>query len=162
MDKSDSVRLLLSSNYARISNYWKYFIGQTEQLKRLKVVEEKEGIEKQFTEWAKNKPEYATILTDYEKAYKAYDVYALHSTYLREGIMGSSLISTAMKYLALEKAMTAEKQNPDDIKKAIDALKTDGVEFYKSFNLASEEIILAKLTQMYFQNIPVDQQQIGR
>lgn len=158
MDKSDSVRLLLSSNYARISNYWKYFIGQTEQLKHLKVVEEKEGIEKQFTEWAKNKPEYATILADYEKAYKAYDIYALHSTYLREGIMGSSLISTAMKYIALEKAMTAEKQNPDDIKKAVDALKTDGEEFYKSFNLASEEIILAKLTQMYYQNIPVDQQ----
>ncbi|MDQ3046107.1 MAG: S46 family peptidase, partial [Bacteroidota bacterium] len=30
MKKSDSVRLLLSSNYASISNYWKYFIGQTE------------------------------------------------------------------------------------------------------------------------------------
>src|ERR1035437_2335315 len=144
MDKSDSVRLLLSSNYARISNYWKYFIGQTEQLKRLKVVDEKVGIEKQFTEWAKSKPEYASILPNYEKAYKAYDAYALHAIYLREGIMGSSLLSNAMKYISLEKAMTAEKQNPDDIKKAVDALKTEDDEFYKSFNLASEEIILAK------------------
>ena len=158
MDKSDSVRLLLSSNYARISNYWKYFIGQTEQLKRLKVVEEKEGVEKQFAEWAKDKLAYASILPDYEKAYKAYDVYALHSIYIREGVLGSSLIANAMKYVALEKVLTAEKQNPDDIKKAIEGIKSTDEEFYKSFNVVSEEKILAELTQMYYQNIPADQQ----
>lgn len=158
MDKSDSVRLLLSSNYARISNYWKYYIGQTEQLKRLKVYEEKVSNEQQFTEWAKNKPEYASILTNFEKAYDNYKVYALHSTYVREGIMGSALISRAMKFMSLEKALSAEKQDPEQIKKAADALKADGVEFYKSFNVASEEKIFATITQMYFENIAADQQ----
>ncbi len=158
MDKSDSLRLLLSSNYARISNYWKYYIGQTEQLKRLKVYEEKQTTEKQFIEWAKNKPEYASILPNYEKAYINYNKYALHSTYIHEGIMGSAIISNAMKYISLEKALSAEKQDVEKIKKTVEALKTDGVEFYKSFNTTSEEKILAALTQLYFENIAIDQQ----
>ncbi len=157
MDKSDSVRLLLSSNYARVSNYWKYYIGQTEQLKRLKVREEKLALEKQFMEWAKNKPEYTAILPNYEKAYKDYDPYALHSTYIREGIMGSAIIANAMKYISLEKALSAEKQDPEQIKKAVDVLKTEVEEFYKRFNVAAEENILASITTMYYENISEDQ-----
>ncbi|MES2285712.1 MAG: S46 family peptidase [Bacteroidota bacterium] len=158
MNKNDSVRLLLSSNYARVANYWKYYIGQTEQLKRLKVFEEKLDIEKQFKEWAKNKPEYASILPNFEKAYANYDKYALHAIYVREGLMGSALITNAMKYVSLEKALSAEKQDPAQIKRAADALKIDGDEFYKSFNATSEEKILATISQMYFENIPADQQ----
>lgn len=158
MDKSDSLRLLLSSNYARVSNYWKYFIGQTEQLKRLKVYEEKQNIEKQFTAWAKDKPEYASILPNFEKAYVNYNVYALHSVYMREGIVGSAIISNAMKYLSLEKALSAEKPDQEHIKKITESLKAVGEDFYKSFNVASEEKILAAISQMYFENISPDQQ----
>jgi hypothetical protein len=156
MDKSDSVRLLLSSNYARVANYWKYYIGQTEQLKRLRVYEEKQGLEKQFAEWAKNKPEYASILPDFEKAYKDYDPYALHAIYMREGIMGSALLSNAIKYLSLEKAL--EKQDQEQIKKAVDQLKNESVEFYKRFDIPAEENILASIVTMYYENIPTDQQ----
>jgi len=39
MDKDSATYLQLTSLYSRIANYWKYFIGQTEQLKRLHVVE---------------------------------------------------------------------------------------------------------------------------
>ncbi|MGZ6540178.1 MAG: S46 family peptidase, partial [Bacteroidia bacterium] len=158
MDKSDSIRLLMSSKYAQISNYWKYFIGQTEQLKHLKVVDEKEALEKQFTDWAKDKPQYASILPTYEKAYADYNKYALHQTYMREGVTGSTLIAQAFKYMGLEKALMANPQKPEDIKKAVDALKTDADDFYKSFNLISEEKILASLTQMFYENIPADQQ----
>lgn len=157
MDKSDSVRLLLSSKYAAIANYWKYYIGQTEQLKRLKVYDEKVGIEKQFTEWAKDKTEYASILPDFEKAYSSYNNYALHLTYMREAIFGSSIAANAYKYKTLADALSAEKQNPDAINKAVETLKTSADDFYKSFNRASEEKILAALTQMFYENIPSKQ-----
>ena len=158
MNKSDSVRLLLSSNYAHISNYWKYYIGQTEQLKRLKVVDEKVALEKQFTEWAKNKPQYASILPNYEKAYKDYNIYALHATYFREGIMGSAILSTAMKYFWLEKILSSEKPDPADIKRCVDAMKIDAKEFYSSFNAPAEERILSAISQLYFENISLNQQ----
>lgn len=157
MDKSDSTRLLLSSQYARISNYWKYYIGQTEQLKRLKVYDEKKATEEKFTEWVKNKPEYASILPNLATAYVDYNKYALHATYMTEGVWGSGLLSNASAYFALEKLLSAEKQDPELIKKAVEAIKNSNEDFYKSFNLISEEKILAALIEMYHKNIPADQ-----
>ncbi|MCE3280512.1 MAG: Peptidase, partial [Bacteroidetes bacterium] len=157
MDKSDSVRLLMSSQYAKISNYWKYYIGQTEQLKHLKVLQEKQETEKKFIDWSKSNPEYASIMNNFEAAYKDYNNYALHATYFKEGITGSTIIAFAGAYMALEKALKAEKQNPEEIKKATDNLKTAQQNYFKSFNPKAEEKILAKLTQMFFENIPADQ-----
>ena len=158
MDKSDSTRLLMSSQYARISNYWKYFIGQTEQLKRLKVYEEKQKTEQEFSTWAKGKPAYESILSNYDKAYVDYNKYALHATYIREGISGCGILVAALNYTALEKALSATPQNADDIKKATEYVRNFNTVFYKSFNKASEQKILAKLAQMYYENIPADQQ----
>ena len=156
MDRSDSVRLLLASNYAKVSNYWKYFIGQTEQLKRLKVYDEKKKQEEQFTVWAKSKPEYASILPNFEKAYASYDPYALHSTYMKEGIMGSAILSNAIKYITLERAL--EKGDQEQVKKAVDYIKKENEEFYKRFNTASEQRILANIVKMYYENIAAAQQ----
>ena len=60
--------------------------------------------------------------------------------------------------MSLEKALIAVPQKTEDIKKAVDALKADADDFYKSFNIASEQKILASLTEMFYKNIPVDQQ----
>ncbi|MBL0328770.1 MAG: S46 family peptidase [Bacteroidetes bacterium] len=158
MDKSDSTRLLMSAQYARISNYWKYFIGQTEQLKRLKVYEEKKETEKQFNTWAKGKAEYESIFPNYEKAYADYNNYALHSTYMREGISGCGILAAALNYSALEKALTTDSKNADNVKKATDRILAFNANFYKSFNRESEQKILAKIIQMYYENIPANQQ----
>lgn len=158
MDKSDSTRLLMSSQYARISNYWKYFIGQTEQLKKLKVYEEKQKTEQDFATWAKGKPHYESILSNYDKAYVDYNKYALHATYIREGISGCGILVAALNYTALEKALSTTPQNADDIKKATDYVRNFNDVFYKSFNRASEQKILAKLAQMFYENVPTDQQ----
>jgi len=158
MDKSDSTRLLMSSQYARISNYWKYFIGQTEQLLRLKVAEEKKQTEVAFAAWAKGKPEYENILSNYEKAYADYNQYALHATYMREGISGSGILAAAWNYTALENALTTDSKNADNVKKVTDRIQFFNANFYKSFNKTSEQKILAKLIQMYYENIPVNQQ----
>ncbi len=157
MDKSDSIRLLLSSKYAQIANYWKYFIGQTEQLKRLKVFEEKQTSEKKFNEWAKNKPEYSSVLPTIENAYVDYNKYALHRTYMNEDILGSSIAAYALSFQDLEKALKAEKQDSAEINKAVRKLKADGDAFYKSFNVISDQKILASLSEMFYKNIPKDQ-----
>ncbi len=155
MNKSDSTRLLLSSQYAKISNYWKYFIGQTEQLKRLKVYEQKKQEEKEFVEWTIKNPQYADILPNYEKAYADYTKYALHSIYLKEGISGSSILSQALKFNSLDQAL--ESKDEAKISKAVESLKKRNDGFYKWFNVASEEKILASIAQMVYENLPADQ-----
>jgi hypothetical protein len=46
MDKSDAVRIQYASTYAQVANYWKYFIGQTEQLKKNDVITKRRRLKK--------------------------------------------------------------------------------------------------------------------
>jgi hypothetical protein len=153
MDKSEADRLLLSAQYAQVANYWKYFIGQTEQLKRLKVYEGKVADEKQFAEWAKGKAEYENVLPNISKAYEAYTPYALQRTYLSEGLFGIGVMpiafsmypyETAKDTAAANKAITMAKQNIDGM--------------YEEFFVSADQKIMTQILMMYYNNIPKDQQ----
>ena len=73
MEKDVEVRLNYSSKHAQVANYWKYFIGQTTQLKNNKVADKKRKIEEDFTKFSKGKDEYSSVLAEYEKSYKTLD-----------------------------------------------------------------------------------------
>ena len=95
MDADDAVRIALASNYASTANYWKYFIGQTEQLKKNKVKAKKEAIEETYLAWAKadeSRSEYAGALDLLDEAYSTTDETVRSQVYLMEaGIRGAYL-----------------------------------------------------------------------
>jgi len=156
MDKNEGDRLKLSADYAQIANYWKYFIGQTEQLKRLKVVDFKKESETKFADFAKGKPQYENVLTNVEKAYVAYRPIALQRTYLGEGILGISMNSMASSLMPFA---TNAKDNKDTAaaNRAIKMAMANGEEFYASFFPSADEKIMAQILEMYYNNIPADQ-----
>lgn len=156
MDKNEGDRLKLSADYAQIANYWKYFIGQTEQLKRLKVVDFKKESETKFADFAKGKPQYENVLTNVEKAYVAYRPIALQRTYLGEGILGISMNSMASSLMPFA---TNAKDNKDTAaaNRAIKMATANGEEFYASFFPSADEKIMAQILEMYYNNIPADQ-----
>ncbi|WP_142602025.1 S46 family peptidase [Solitalea koreensis] len=155
MDKSDSVRLLLSSQYAQIANYWKYYIGQTEQIKHLKVVDYKKAQEVKFQQWAAGKAEYADLFSDWTKAYTQYSPYAAHPVYISQGIFASSAVSFARTFASLDQLL--RMGNAADISKSTTGLKDQAVTFFKSFNLPSDKKILASELYAFYTDIPKDQ-----
>jgi len=156
MKKDEAVRLQQASKYASLANYWKYFIGQTEQIKRLKVVDEKRENEKVFQVWANDRPEYKNILSEWEQAYIAYRPYAKHATYLSQGIFGSQIVSEALPFIGMEKAM--EAGNFEEQKAAILAnRKSVDEEFFMIYNMASDKRILAEMLLYFYQDIPKEQ-----
>lgn len=157
MNQSDSFRLLLSGSYASIANYWKYFIGQTEQLKHLKVYDYKVDLEKQFAVWAANKPEYKDVLPNIDKAYAAYAPYALQRTYLSEGIFAINLTGIASSMLGYEKAMTAEPKDTASANKAIGMTIANLDAFYEEYFPTADKKIMVNVLKMYYNNIPKDQ-----
>ncbi len=100
--KSDANKLKLASNYASIANYWKFFDGETKQLLKYKVYEQKQAQEQTFQAWAKGKPEFENIFADWGKAYEKWRPYAKHRMYINEGILGSPLLAYAASLLLLE------------------------------------------------------------
>jgi hypothetical protein len=73
MQADPAVRIQYATKYARISNYWKYFIGQNKGLKRLRVYDKKVKLEDEFTQWvnqtADRKEKYGEALPMIDKAY---------------------------------------------------------------------------------------------
>jgi len=158
MDQDEAVNLMLASNYASTANYWKYFQGQTEQLKRLKVLDQKRQNEKAFSEWAaKNRKAEKDLSSEYDKIYENYRPIVRSLVYFGEAFRAPGLAKIASVLEPLAKALEAKKP-ADTIKKYTNALVAMRNAVLKNYDPATEEELLAATARMYYQDIPASQQ----
>ena len=161
MVKDPAVKLKLASDYAGIANYWKFFDGETKQLIKFNTYGKKQEFENAFTNWAKGKPAYENIFSDYEKNYASWTPYAKHRQYLREGIMGSPLLSFASGLMSLEAVLVKAGATPEDIKKAMDAVDEARNNFLKSEDKPSDKNILGAVAKAFYTDIDKSQHPAG-
>ena len=161
MKKDPAIKLQLAPSYAGIANYWKFFDGETKQLLKYDVYGQKKSAEEKFKAWAKGKPEYENIFSDWGKAYDEWKPYAKQRVYINEGIFGSPLMGFAGSLMQVEKAMVTPGAKPDDVRKALDAAIKQRSSFLEEENKLSDEHIVAAITRMYYEDIPKDQQPVG-
>ncbi len=161
MKKDPAVKLQLASDYAGIANYWKFFDGESKQLIKYDVYGQKKKAEEAFMNWAKGKPEYETLLKDWEKTYADWRPYSKNRVFLIEGIMGSPLLAFASSLQQVEAALVTPGKTPADAKKAIEAASEQRAEFLKGENIPSDRNILATVTMMYYQQVDKDQHPSG-
>lgn len=156
MDANPEIRIKYASNYAQVSNYYKYFIGQNQGLRRLDVADQKKAREQKFQEWADSDPErkktYGDLLPQFEKTYEEYKVVAPAYTYLEEAAFGTEILLFAYKlngfYQALQNAKT-----PQETQAAAEAAKVQADEFFKNYNPPTDQKIFAALLQMYHDDV---------
>jgi hypothetical protein len=160
MKKDPAVKLKLAADYASIANYWKFFDGETKQLLKYHVYDQKLAQEEKFMNWAKGKPEYENIFTDLAKAYDAWRPYTKHQVYINEGIFGSSLIAFAASLQQVENAIVKSGKS-EDIKRAVEAADEARKEFIKAEHTPSDEKILAAVLYGFYNNIDKNQHPIG-
>ncbi|MCZ4408633.1 S46 family peptidase [Cryomorphaceae bacterium 1068] len=162
MKQDDAVRLMYASKYAQIANYWKYFIGQTEQLKANNVKEAKEELEANFQNWADSDParkaKYGMALDMIEKAYAMTDKNVIGGTYVLEGgLLGADVNLFAYRmgsqidgYLQME-----EGEEKEEMKKGLMAYAE---EFFEGANMSTDKKLFAVTHELYSKNVPADQQ----
>lgn len=161
MKKDPAIKLQLASSYAGIANYWKFYDGETKQLLKYDVLGQKKNAEANFLAWAKGKPEYENIFTDWGKAYEAWRPYAKHRVYMNEGIFGSPLMGFAASLMQLEAALVQTGVKQADLKKAMDAASQQRTIFLEGENKISDQNILASVLKMYYEDIAKEQQPIA-
>jgi Peptidase S46 len=159
MIKDPAVKLKLASNYAGVANYWKFFDGETKQLKKFKTYEQKQAYELGFTNWAKGKPEYENIMADYESNYKSWTPFSKQRQYLNEGVYGSPLASLAASLQLLESAL--DKAIPEDIKKATELVERNRKAYLEAANTTSDEKIVAATAMMFYNDVDKSQHPTG-
>ena len=161
MIKDPAIKLKLASSYAGIANYWKFYDGETKQLKKFNTEAEKKKYEAAFTAWAKGKPEYENIFADYNTNYTAWTPYSKHRQYLNEGIMGSPVAAFAAQLAGIENAIIKKGSTEADIKKAADAANNNRKGFLEGEDKSSDEKILAAVCQYFYNDIDKSQHPIG-
>ncbi len=155
MDKSVDTRLKLSSKYASIANYWKYFIGQTEQLKRLKVAEGKRKEEKAFTVWAAEQTEFAGLMDQYEQIYKTLAPLAVQRTYINEGFLASAWVSNA---ITIGNALVAKDQKKTDaayVQQVQERLNKAVNAYESTYTVNADKKTFAKILAAFYNDVPV-------
>jgi hypothetical protein len=162
MQADPGVRIKYASKYARTSNYWKYYIGQTKGLKRLKVYDKKVELENEFSQWVKadatRKEKYGKALEDIAGAYKQLTAYQLISVYQSEAIrQGSEILNYAGDFSSLKKELEEKEVNKEKVDKMIVQLKDKAAAYFKDYNAPTDQKLLAAMLDMYYKNVPSGQ-----
>ena len=161
MIKDPAVKLKLASNYAGVANYWKFFDGETKQLKKFKTYEQKQAYEKEFTNWAKGKAEYENIMSDYAENYTAWTPYSKLRQYQNEGVYGSPLIAFAAQLQGLTALLARDTVSASDIKKAMAAADAGRKGYLEAADIASDEKIVAAVGMMFYNDVDKSQHPTG-
>ena len=159
MDANKSVYLQLTSSYSSIANYWKYFIGQTEQLKRLKVVDKKSKAEQEFAKWQSAHNINNDLLGKFSHMYADYTPYAKHAVYYSECFRAPALTRMALALKPLYDAYDRHKGTltDDTLKKFINIAKQAYRPSYKVFEPGTDKEMFTEMTQLYYDNVAKDQ-----
>lgn len=155
MDKDVTVRLNYSSKYAQVANYWKYFIGQTEQVKSNDVIGKKKALEEEFTQYLVNKRMSFDVLGSMENYYKLTNDIVNIKVYQSEFIYTVDANVSAFRYKYWVNA--AEGGNADQAKMLATRLGSMTMEYFEKANTEIEMDIVEKVLKMYIKDIPEDQ-----
>ncbi|MBK6524996.1 MAG: S46 family peptidase [Crocinitomicaceae bacterium] len=161
MDQSDAVRIQYASNYAQVSNYWKYFIGQSEQLTRNKVYDKKIAIETEFAAWVaadeKRQTKYGNVLKDMDEAYAILGKYINLKVYYSEAIASLSIPRFMSRHMKLYTTLKSDAPDPTAIKGEIEKIAPYVEEYFASIDLTTETNLMTEMLFMYYGNVSADQ-----
>jgi len=160
MDANKKTKIQYASKYAGTSNYWKYYIGQSRGLKRMKVYDKKVEIENEFTDWVNSGDEqryekFGNTLSLIEEAYDQNRELNISRTYLNEAIFQGAEIM----YFSF--IMNRKLANiPSDKEEKIifmNEIREEAQEFYKNYNSTIDEELFSAMLEMYYYNVPQNQ-----
>jgi len=162
MDADDKVRIQYASKYAQTSNYWKYFIGQTKGLKRMRVTQQKAAEETNFQNWANaeaaRKAKYGDVLPGLKQTFADLGKYALLRTYLNEAITrGPEILMFAYSHQQLMKALENKESKPEEINKIAGNILERSDAYFKEYNAPTDKKLFAVLMELYYKEIPKNQ-----
>ena len=160
------IDLQYASKYAGISNYWKYYIGQTQQLKNNNVIAKKKQIENDFFAWinSKNKMEYFSVLPDIASAYNEISKLEKFNVLYQQAIFGGpEIFSLAGQYSSIYDLL--KKQENDtltDVEKSqletrLTSLKSRLENFFKNYNVEVDKATTAKLFELFYNETTSEQ-----
>lgn len=161
MERDEATRLKYTAKRAQVSNYWKYFIGQTAGLKALKVYEKKKAQEDAFELWASKNDDmgvFANVISDYKSGYAEMSKYQLAGTYLSEAMYGVEILRYSRSFASLEKALSEEEVDNSKISSITASLSVAAKDYFKDYDAGIDQKVLAAMVELYHEDLSESQQ----
>lgn len=157
MNSSEKIRIQYSSKYYGSSNYWKYSIGQNNQLKNLNVMAKKQAIETQFNAWVNADPDrkakYGEALNMIKTSIEGRAEYQSALQYLSECIQGCELLQFNQVATGL---ITALKSGDNSkIADAVKQVKDNIGDLYKDYSAPTDQKSMKAMLNLYRADVPV-------
>lgn len=154
------VRLQYASKFARSSNYWKYSIGQSEGLKNLNVLEKKQVLEEEFTQWVNQdearKELYGEVLNDIHTAVEARKELSNAEQYLNETVRrggGMESVYFARHLEALERVLANGEAEPEELEEVVAEIRSRATGFYKDYNPPTDKKVMKAMVELLIEEI---------
>jgi hypothetical protein len=162
MAEDDETRLKYASKHASISNYWKYFKGQQEGLKRLRVYDKKKAQEEKLQAWINEVPErvlmYKGVLEGFDQGYANLKDVNKHRIYVNEAIFRVEAIRFANQFTGLKELLEKKDADQAEIDKAIAGIRSAMNDHFKNYSEDIDEQVFAVMMKAYYEDIPKESQ----
>ncbi|RYD76941.1 MAG: S46 family peptidase, partial [Sphingobacteriales bacterium] len=115
MDADPKLKIELASDYASMSNTYKYYVGQERQLKQATVIAKKQEDEKAFTQWVNadnsRKEKYGTVLSNVKNTLEQYKAIEPALSHFFYGLFSTGAMKYAFGYYGFYR-MNQDPKNP--------------------------------------------------
>ncbi|MBK6371272.1 MAG: S46 family peptidase [Flavobacteriales bacterium] len=156
------VRIQYASKHASVSNYWKYFIGQSRGLKRLHIEEKKQAQERELMDWvnadATRKAKYGDIMTDLESGYTERAKFEKANVYMQEAAFGSEAVILGFRLFGLKMQLATDPKDAPKVAAAVARAQAASDEFWKDYNPATDQKVTATMFRMFHSDVARDLQ----
>ncbi|MCX6329047.1 MAG: S46 family peptidase [Bacteroidia bacterium] len=151
------INIQYASKYSGSSNYWKYSIGQNNQLKNLNVIAKKQAIENQFNNWINADPErktkYGEALNLIKNSIEGRAEYQNALQYFNECLQGCELVGYSQVANGLLTALkSGDTQKIADFTKRI---KDNIADLYKDYSAPTDQKSTKAMLKLYRADVPV-------
>jgi len=156
MREDQQIKIQYASKFARIANYWKKWIGESQGLKKADAVAHKKDFEQQFNERvqkANKQAEYGDLLNQFDNLYAEIEPYSVAREYFLEvALRNAELLTVGFQLYQLENVYRArgEQSFSDRRDNLIQSLEG----FYKDYNARVDREVFKKVVALYGEKSP--------
>jgi hypothetical protein len=151
------INIQYASKYSNSSNYWKYSIGQNNQLKNLNVIAKKEQIENQFNTWVNassdRKAKYGDALNLIKTSIEGRAEYQSALQYLNECTQGCELLGFNRVANRLLNALKSGDSRA--IADAANGIRNNMEDLYKDYSAPTDQKSMKAMLKLYRTDVPV-------
>lgn len=163
MQADSTIALIYTSKYNRISNYWKYFMGQIEVMNRLKVMENKSNLEKDFNLWInadpQRKSQYQNVPKNIQNIINSSNQLHKAIIYYNEAAFnGPDIISLILRFDSLyitlkNSSLPIDQKNAKILEQSTKLKYYVSNYFYPNFNINVDKELFISLFQMIYNDL---------